>query len=197
MRIGEGGMTVWSQLITPALAAAFAACITPIATNGQIAGNDNSAVLELRIQPKDIRMDVPQAFAFLLVNVGNQDARVPTPSVYCSGLDGTLSLRLDFVPLAPGEPGSGGGCGGTITDRPPILKRVKEWKLLHPGESLTVEAGKNRLHFEDREPGTYEFWATYQPPQLSPNDQAELRQAGIDFPQAKLSSAHVVFIKKP
>jgi hypothetical protein len=190
-------MTVRSQLITPALAAAFSTCITPIATNAQIVGNDHSAVLELRIQPKDIRMGVPQAFAFQLVNVGNHDVRVPTPSVYCSGLDGTLSLRLHFVPLVPGGPGSGGGCGGTPMDRPPILNRAKEWRLLHPGESLTVEADKNRLQFEDREPGTYEFWATYQPPQLSASDQAELRQAGIDFPQAKLTSMHIVFIKRP
>jgi hypothetical protein len=53
-------------------------------------------------------------------------------------------------------------------------------KVLHAGESLSVNATKN---FDDKDAGTYEFWADYFPPRISTDDQAVLQKTGIDFPQ--------------
>ena len=80
---------------------------------------------------------------------------------------------------------------------PPILKRAQAWKLLHPGEMVRETIKRDRLQYEDKGPGTYEFWAEYHPPAMEPEDQKTLHKAGIDFPKTKLSSPRVTFTRKP
>ena len=152
--------------------------------------------LELRLVPGEMQAGVPQAFTFVLVNISDHDVRVPsTPSFDCfDNYDGTLWLRLKFTPLIPGPLGHIFGCGGTRVNWPPVMDRVKKWKVLHAGESFSISANKD---FDDKQAGTYEFWVNYRPPALLDGDEATLRKAGIDYPHEELSSAHVVFVKKP
>src|SRR5262249_46209026 len=138
------------------------------------------------------------AFAFLLVNRSNHEVRVPTPAVQCEdSFDGSIELRLDFKPLAPGQSGEGGGCAGDTMAWPPILERVKSWKVLRPGESVRLRAEHAHLFYDADKPGIYEFWATYRPPSIHRADQETLRAARIDFPDRQLSTQHVVFVRRP
>jgi hypothetical protein len=143
---------------------------------------------------------VPQAFTFMLINISDHDVRIPSdPVVDCgSGLyTGSLWLALKFTPLVPGPHGNGTRCIADLGDRPTIMERIKSWKVVGPGESLSIEENKDRLPYKEKEAGTYEFWAVYTPAPLSNEEQAQLRQSGIDFPHDKLSSAHITFVKKP
>lgn len=169
------------------------------ATGTQPAVKDKSDNLQLRLEPKDIQGGVPKAFTSLLVNISDHDVRVPQPVVDC-GYDaqiGSLKLQLKFTPLGRVHTKGVTGCGGSIGGSFDILLEVQGWKLLHTGESLSIEASKQFLLYEEQNAGTYEFWAAYYPPSISEADQATLRQAGIDFPHDALSTAHVVFVKKP
>ena len=154
--------------------------------------------LELRLEPEESDGGVPTAFAFLLVNRSDHEVRVPTPAVQCEdSFDGSIELRLDFRPLVPGAPGEGGGCAGDTMNWPPILERVKSWKVLKPRESLQVRGDHARLFYDADKPGIYEFWATYRPPSVNRADQETLRAVGVDFPDRRLSTQHVVFVKRP
>lgn len=153
--------------------------------------------LELRLQPESMDSGVPQAFTFSLVNRSDHEVRVPVPAVECEdSFDGSLWLRLDFTPLNPGTGSGGRGCAGDTMNWPPILERVGKWAILHSGESLSWSVRRERLYYEDKEPGIYEFWAEYSPPSISPADRERLQQAGIDFPQGKLTTNHVAFRKE-
>jgi hypothetical protein len=90
----------------------------------------------------------------------------------------------------------GRGCGTGRSDWPPILDRIKEWKTLHPGESLSIDATQEDLLVDVRAAGRYEFRARYEPPEISANDQDILRKAGIDFPHRPLTSERLVFKRK-
>ena len=79
---------------------------------------------------------------------------------------------------------------------PPILDRAKTWTLLHAGERLSLSAPRERLQYDSKQPGIYEFWAEYSPPSIGAADREKLRAAGIDFPQLKLASGHIAFRKE-
>jgi len=108
----------------------------------------------------------------------------------------TAMLGLPLVPLTPGDAVPGHVCAADKYKWPPILERVKEWKVLHPGESLTIEADKTQLFLSNPIPGRYEFWAVYEPPSTTAEDQDKLSAAGIDFPHGTLVSEHVLFVRK-
>jgi len=125
--------------------------------------------------------------------------RLPIPAVECSiRKTGRFHLEVNFTPLNPHGygPGWGGGCGGGSYDGPSILGRVKAWKLLLSGESLSITANRERFYYDDREPGRYEFWATYTPPELNLRDQETLEAAGISFPRVELVTPHLAFYKE-
>jgi hypothetical protein len=155
--------------------------------------------LELRLQPEDVQAGVPEAFTFVLVNRSNHDVRVPMPSIECEDppFDGNFRLKVEFKPSRPNAPGFGSGCTNDRMDRPAIMNRVKNWKNLHPGESLSLRVVRKRLLYRYQEPGTYDFCAHYFPPSVTLSDREALNQAGIDFPQNELTSAHVTFVKEP
>lgn len=153
--------------------------------------------LELRLVPENLQGEVPGGFTFLLVNKTSHEVRIPIPAIECEdAFDGAISLRLDFRPLEPGPAAEGHGCVGDRMNWPPILERIKEWKVLVPGESLTLKADREHLFYGNQQPGTYEFWATYRPPSISPLDQGTLKAVGIDFPGRELTSAHFVFVRR-
>jgi len=155
----------------------------------QSAVAQSQGALELRLQPGELRHGVPQAFTFILVNSGGHDVRVPPPAVECDDLlNGAIRLELTFLPLKPGPWGKGTGCSLGHAGAPAVLDRAKDWKLLHPGESLSFPATKKKLLYETRRAGTYEFRAEYFPPDLTAADKQALRDAGIDFPHEKLTA---------
>lgn len=116
--------------------------------------------LELRLRPGALVDGVPDAFTFEIV----------------------IWLRYEFKPLrSNAKSGNGFGCAADKVNWPSILERAHEWRLLRPGESVSQTLPQAKLHYESREPGTYDFWADYTPPTVGPEDQQALRNTGIDF----------------
>jgi hypothetical protein len=191
---------VWLRSLAITLALGSATCAFAQSTGYQPVDKNKPANLLLFLQAKNMQMDMPQAFAFVLVNISDHDMLIPPkPNVDCSDLSrGSLWLRLKFTPLTHELPGLGRSCVADYGIGPggptPILEQAKEWKVLHAGESLTLDGYK---YYEDKDAGTYEFWAEYQPPYIATEDQAVLQKAGIDFPHGELASAHITFVKKP
>jgi hypothetical protein len=116
------------------------------------------------------------------------------PTVECEdSFSGTIWLRLYFKPLKPEPPGEGRGCALDDELWPPILDRIKGWKLLHSGEALTLSADQEHLFYDSGKPGTYEFWAVYAPPSIDPFYQKKLQESGTDFPRERLATQHLTF----
>jgi hypothetical protein len=152
---------------------------------------------ELQLKPDSIVDGVPQGFTFSLLNTSGHDVRVPVPAIECEdSFSGALWLRLDFTAFGDAEIREGGGCAGDTMGKPPILERAKTWTLLHPGQSVSWSAARERLQYDSKQSGIYEFWAEYSPPAIDPADREKLRAAGIDYPQVKLASGHIAFRKE-
>jgi hypothetical protein len=139
---------------------------------------------------------LPQTFTFLLVNVSDHDVRVPVvPIVDCmSELYGEIELRWGLI--GPFGQSISRGCAVNALHGHTIQDRVQAWSILHAGESMSCRAGKERGLYNNAAAGVYEFWGHYDPPEISPSDQAWLRQAGIDYPHDALDSAHIKFVKR-
>ena len=161
--------------------------------------NPSAPHLELRFSPGALVRGVPESFTFEIVNVSRHNIRIPKPIVDCAGqYTGFIWLRVLFKPSGSTtgvEPGF--GCAADKVNWPPILQRAQAWRLLHPGESVSQTVAKEKLHYEGREAGIYEFWAVYTPPALDSRDEKTLRKAGIDFPSTPLSTRHLFFTGKP
>jgi hypothetical protein len=186
-RVGEAVM--WARLQVPLLALSAACLAVPDARDA------NS--FELQLRPDSITDGVPQGFTFSLVNTSGHDVRVPKPAIECEdSFDGALWLRLDFTAFGDAEIYGVRGCASDTMATPPILDRAKTWTLLHAGQKLSWSATRERLDYDSRQPGIYEFWAEYSPPAIDPADREKLRAAGIDYPQAKLASGHIAFRKE-
>jgi hypothetical protein len=151
----------------------------------------------LRFYPIGASGGVPQGFSFELINVSDHEVHVPAPTVECTdGLSGYILLNLDLKP----DDGKWVGGRGCAVDRggpwPSILDRAKSWKLLRPGETLTVKRFRNTLLFDDSRAGTYAFWAEYVPPTVSPLDASLLRGSGIEFCDQRLNTRRLRFVRK-
>lgn len=153
--------------------------------------------LELHLIPGEMLHGFPQTFTFTLTNVTQHNVWVPDPSMECSNsLRGYLWLGLRSVPFHPPGSETREQC---VVDgfREPILIRVQKWKVLAPGEAIENTASRAQLRYEVKQPGTYEFWAEYNPPSLRLEDQQALRERGVDFPFEKLITRHLTFETKP
>jgi hypothetical protein len=166
--------------------------------------NDRSqqlANLELHLQPGNLGKGIPEAFTFIFANISDHDVRMPEPSYCGSDTTGTIYLELELKPsptsLVGGGCGGGMGVGGRVPWPPPMRDQAKDWKVLRPGESLTVTFDRKKLFADEQRPGTYEFWAEYTPPDIPAEDQRILTEEGIDFPREKLVSKHLIFVRKP
>ena len=150
------------------------------------------------LQPGRTVQGIPVDFTFVLTNISDHDVRLPKPLIQCSSVPtGTLWLRVSFKPLHPqDEPQTGHGCVADFLYQP-ILKRVEEWQVLHPKESLALARPTAELQGYLDAAGTYEFWAEYTPPFIKPEDQTTLHEAGIRFAAAPLSTMHMSFKREP
>jgi hypothetical protein len=199
------------------------------AASAQTPGQPPNGNLEFRILPEAVVRGMPQAFSFLLVNRTDHDVRVPVPAFKCStAFVGSISLNVRFTPKVPSSgPSSGSGCAGDRMDWPPITERIMEWQVVPSGYALilkvdpknivwkiassvdissrnaaqehAVQPGMRSYWYDDSQPGSYEFWATYSPPSISRSDQTKLEELGIDFPRAaggaSQSTDHVTFVR--
>jgi hypothetical protein len=197
------------------------ALVTALLAVAQGPDQQTTANLEFRLQPEAILQGVPLAFRFLLVNNTGRNVRVPVPSFNCEdAYGGSISLRLHFTPLVP-EPFTAFNCSGDGPFGVPITDRIKEWQIVAPGYALSlkvdrkhiawavvrrdgplpnaeehvVQPGMTPYFYDDSKPGTYEFWAIYTPPFVDTSDQRKLHEVGIDYPHAKLTTAHVTFVR--
>lgn len=80
----------------------------------------------------------------------------------CSnGTFGSVWLRFRLDPEPRGVPG---GCLGGFGDIPPVLTQAKQWwKILRPGEALTVNVPQERLCYDEKSAKSIEFWGHYDP----------------------------------
>ena len=151
--------------------------------------------LELQLRSEPVQTKIPTAFTILIVNNTDHDLYLPIPSLECGDVPhGAVWLRLNFKSLVPGPVGFVHGCAKNFLYQP-IIDRVKKWKHLGPGESLSLATITDRILAQGA--GTYDYWAFYYPPGMPKADEDLLQQAGIDFPRNALKSNHLKFVKKP
>jgi hypothetical protein len=172
-----------------------AAIITVISGQGP---SGSVSELELRLFPIGASGVVPEGFTFEILNTSEHDVFLPTPELECTdAFTGYVVLKM-VVKTPNGKPLLGRGCA---VDRggnwPPILQRVKSWKVLHAGEAMTLKGLRKNLLFDDTLVGTYEFWAEYNPPSVSPADSNLLRGSGIEFSERLLKTDRLRFVRKP
>ena len=166
-------------------------------TGAQTPDRQSTHNLEFRLQPERMEGGVPQAFDFLLVNKTDHDVRVPVPIIDCEdSFSGDVLLRLHFAPLKREPSDEGQGCADDREEWPPIMNRIADWKIVHPGAALTLTADHEHLFYDGSKPGTYEFWAIYSPPSINSSERKKLQESGIDFPHEKLRTYHLTFLKK-
>lgn len=182
----------------------IAAAVATSAAAQQLS-SEHPANLTLRLEVGSTSHGLPESLNFVLTNIGKHDLRLPRPTVNCGdSYDGSVWLWVQ----TPVPPRYGVGCSSSKYEWPPLLDRIKPWQTLRPGESLHIEVKADQLHFDGTHPGKYEFYAIYEPPSLSPDEQAALQKAGIgfpetgdpssvDYPQGKLTSASLIFTRKP
>ena len=155
----------------------------------------NPVQLELTMEVATTTEDgLPAALRFTLTNVGNFAVDMPIPSIDCHGENGDIRVPSVAWLNGPGTPAGGHGCGGDVYDGPPFRERVKSsWLHLLPGESLTFTGDRRSLVDKAGGPATYEYWAEYEPPSLTPEQRNELERDGYRFPTEKVESAHLSY----
>ena len=172
-----------------------------IIANSEEVKDELKPELSLRLQPENLVDGVPQAFTFVLTNVGAEDVHLPLPDIDCSNRSPQGSVWLDeswqpstgATGLAKGK----GYCdfGSAGRPEPTVIERAKEWTLLKPGESTYITASAANLHYETAQPGIYEFSGTYVPPLLTKEQLQLLRSVGINVPYHETKSASLQYLK--
>lgn len=175
----------------------FAGTCFAIALASAQTGKTPPGALVVHVEPGALNNGIPESFTFKIENTSDHDVILPQPALNCDdAFDGSLILEWKFQPADPDAPGPlGHGCvADTFGAWPPILVRIKEWKTLHAGESLTFEADRAHLLIPDA-PGRYEFWAAYAPAYIEDIDKQLLTGGGFDFPKQPMKSASLVYKK--
>ncbi|WP_128915612.1 hypothetical protein [Granulicella sibirica] len=155
--------------------------------------NTPATDLELRIQPDSVHKQIPQSFEVVILNKSSHEVRLPMPSLNCGDVPhGTVSLRFKLKYSNSAGSALGSGCFKDFGYQP-ILDRLKEWKVLRPGESLSL---MNNLVLTTNAAAS-EYWASYIPPGMPEADEDMLRNAGVVFPKSPLESDHLRFNRTP
>jgi hypothetical protein len=136
----------------------------------------------------------PAALRFTLTNNGNVAVDMPTPAIDCQGPNGTIRVRSVVRLDGPGSGCTGHSCASGIGDGPSFGERVKStWLHLLPGEYLTFTGDRRFLVDRVDGPATYEYWAVYEPPSLTPEQRNELAQRGYLVPTDKAACDHLSY----
>jgi hypothetical protein len=168
-----------------------------VATAPQPEQLQTSRQLELRLEAEPAgEGDIPETMVITLLNSNDHEVRLPDPAVSCAdSYAGAVRLHVQFTPLKQGEKQVGRGCVQDHGAGPDIAARVKNWRILKPGDTLVFRV-KVGTDVNRSIPGRYEFYADYQPPGLKPEDQSALGALGIDFPHEALQSPRLIFTKQ-
>jgi hypothetical protein len=137
---------------------------------------------------------LPAALRFTLTNAGNVPVEVPFPAMDCDGPDGSIRIQT-VIHFDEGEGQRfGHGCGGSVSDRPTLLVRIRtRWFHLRPGEYLTFTGdARSMIDLADK-PATYEYWAVYEPPALTAGDRAAVTRNGLVVPSEPVESNSLEF----
>ena len=163
----------------------------------QISRPTTTGAVELRIDANYVGSGTPASFSFRLINASGHDILLPSPSIRCEDptMDGSIYLHNDFTPNDPSVPRKESFCTNDNMKHLPIFERIKSWKTLRPGESLTLSASRKRLGNEVQDPGSYDFWATYFPPAVEKDERNALLAKGIQIPREIAVSNHIVLHK--
>lgn len=180
----------------PPTRAAFtlALLMTPALLSAQTSPSHPPPNLELRLLPGKLVDGFPTSFTFIITNISHHDVRMPKPSNCANLTAGTVNLMVTETPSNHSD--MGGACVHSDDPPPPLCDQVKSWPVLRPGHSLRVTFSLQQLFLYDHAPATYEFSAEYTPPVIPPDDQQALTAEGIDFPRSRLTSPHLIFVKK-
>jgi hypothetical protein len=142
---------------------------------------DGASVLELHLEPVLGQNKIPIAFTVSIVNKGNREIHLPMPNRVCADVPyGTVKLHVNYRRYVGGLSAPEGGCFSDY-GYTPILDRINGWRTLHPGQSLLL---KNASVLA-QDAGTYDVWASYDPPGMPKADEEVLQKAGIDFPRVR------------
>jgi hypothetical protein len=165
------------------------ACVSPVGSASKVAEKPLDPIrLEVTLETAATTEDgYPSALRITLRNIGDGPVDMPMPGT-CQGEDG--ALHLQFMWHSEDGHGSGGGCGGGLTDRSPLMDRARnEWLRLQPGEFLIMTKDL-RPFFRNLEAGTAEYWIEYDPPALSSDERLQLQRTGYFVPTEKVETAH-------
>jgi hypothetical protein len=179
----------WKFLTSIALTACMAA-------GAQTSG---SRALQLKLEPGTEFHGVPVSFVYTILNASSHDIRMPKPVVNCGDVYlGEVWVHVKFIPAGHTIPsGLKNGCVNDYLPVKSVLQRVESWQVLHPGESISQTLPQEQLHYDASKAGSYEVWAEYRRPYLSPQDEQMLRKAGIAFPAVDIQTPHQTYRSKP
>ncbi|MGA7318627.1 MAG: hypothetical protein WBX22_32200 [Silvibacterium sp.] len=163
----------------------------------QLSSSTTTEDIVVRIQAQDVTAGLPVGFSFQLVNTSGHDILLPSPSIRCEDptMAGSIYLKTNFTPRDPNAPRQETACTNDNTNHLPIFERIKGWKTLHPGESLSLSASRKRLGNDFQDPGTYDFWAIYFPPAMEKEERKALLARGIHIAQEMAVSNHITLNK--
>jgi hypothetical protein len=97
----------------------------------------------------------PSVLRITLKNSGTIAVDLPMPGIGCSAGDGAVYPQLSWQP-DEGMSGTGGGCVRGMSDRPPLMTRVREqWIRLFHSEFIVMSVNiRDSFAIESRSPPT-------------------------------------------
>jgi len=170
-----------------------------LAAAQQNPASQNPIQLELTMEVATTTEDgLPAALRFTLKNVGYIAVDLPLPALDCVGSSGTIRVK-SIVHLEGASPstGKGHGCVSGRDHELPIKERIRtQWFHLLPGEHLSLTGDRRILIDKVDAPATYDYWAEYEPPILTPDQRVQARQGGYIVPEAKVESDHLSYSER-
>jgi len=133
-------------------------------------------------------LDLPTDNVFLadrpLPGSGFKGLYYPNSIFSCSPIPGLISVSFRFKPQNPEVVTRCGEVGAVelAAPAPAVLERAKSWAILKPGESTTRQAMIALVL--PIQPGRFtSIRAVYRSPRFSPDEQEQLKEAGITVPR--------------
>jgi len=171
-------------------------CAAIAAAQQKVEKSPNPAKLELTAEVATTTEEgYPAVPRITVTNVGNVAIDMPMPALECLPHGGYVVIHLSWTPEnLDGLTGRGWGQGCGRTHSESLLKRVQtEWIHLRPGEFI-VSSENLHKRLGNVDPGNVEYWFEYIPPEATPKELAELRQAGYVVPTERIETPHQTFV---
>lgn len=158
------------------------------------AANPPGVVLDLTMEVATTDHGLPAALRFTLTNIGNVAVEIPVPAIDCLSSNGSIRIKTVIHFDGPAGSAGGHGCGGGMDYQGSLLDIIrKQWFHLRPGEYLSFTGDARTMIDRADKPATYEYWAVYDPPELSQGERAIVAQSGLIIPSAAVESNTLEF----